>query len=90
MSDVGFPLESDSCRTCGVFRDIQGCLGCECDLHRNWIFRYLTGAISDLLDGQGRWYDIQAQTGLSEERCVELANLYATIVTTFPTWNRKL
>ena len=37
-------------------------------------------ALIDLLDGQHNWYDIHANTGLSEERCIEIQNLYAESV----------
>ncbi len=41
--------------------------------------RKLKDALTDLLDGNSKWYDIQAATGLSEERCKEIEKLYQTI-----------
>lgn len=35
----------------------------------------LREAFTDVLDGNAAWYDIQANTGLSEERCKEIEEL---------------
>ena len=39
----------------------------------------LEAAIFDLLDGNYEWYDIKADTGLSEERCREIEALYKDV-----------
>ena len=41
--------------------------------------KYLEGAVVDMLDAQYMWYDIKDATGLSEERCKEIENLYLYI-----------
>jgi hypothetical protein len=33
-------------------------------------------AFVDVMDGNSKWHDIQADTGLSEERCKEIQNIY--------------
>lgn len=35
--------------------------------------RKLKVLIADYFDGQSKWHEIQANTGLSEERCKEMA-----------------
>lgn len=36
----------------------------------------LESALLDILDGNSYWYDIKCETGLSGERCKEIANFY--------------
>lgn len=36
----------------------------------------LESALIDILDGQSEWHDITEQTGLSDERAKEIAELY--------------
>ena len=40
----------------------------------------LEAAIVDVLDGNSSWYDIQANTGLDETRCKELAELFKDVL----------
>ena len=40
----------------------------------------LESAFIDVLDGDSAWYDIQANTGLSELRCQEISNLFNVVL----------
>ena len=40
----------------------------------------LETALSDVLDGESAWYEIQCNTGLSEERCREIEKLFDSLV----------
>lgn len=44
----------------------------------DFLFIKLAEAFMDLLDGNSKWYDIQDNTGLSEERCKETEALYVS------------
>lgn len=46
----------------------------------------LEAALVDVLDGVS-WYDLQYNTGLSEERCKEISNLYNIKV--FPNYKKR-
>ena len=39
----------------------------------------IESALLDVLDGDVRWWDIQENTGLSTERCKEIADLYLVV-----------
>lgn len=41
--------------------------------------QYLEEIIVDLLDGDGKWHDIQYNTGLSEKRCKEIEKVFYDI-----------
>jgi hypothetical protein len=43
----------------------------------------LEAALIDVLDGNSKWYDIQNATGLSEERCIEIEELYWTVLDSY-------
>ena len=40
----------------------------------------LESAFIDVLDGDSSWYDIQANTGLSEIRCKEISKLFNVVL----------
>ena len=41
-----------------------------------YLYDKVVKAFLDVLDGNQKWYDIQAQTGLPEERCKEIEQLF--------------
>lgn len=43
--------------------------------------KFLEGVVIDILDGCSDWWNIQEQTGLSKERCIELSTLYNKLTT---------
>jgi hypothetical protein len=47
---------------------------------KEYTYEQLRDAVTDLLDGQFRASEIKAQTGLSDERCVELEEMFLVIV----------
>jgi hypothetical protein len=71
---------SDSCRTCLCAEKISVCLTAPCHTHESWLVRYLSKALIDLMDGQSKWWEVQANTGLSDARCEELSQLWALLV----------
>jgi hypothetical protein len=40
----------------------------------------LESALIDILDGSTAWYDIQYNTGLSEDRCKEIEKLFYLVL----------
>ena len=40
----------------------------------------LESALIDVLDGNSKWYEIKAQTGLSDERCKEIEHFFKNTV----------
>ena len=47
----------------------------------------LEAALMDVLDGNSSWWDIQYNTGLSEERCKEIEKFFNGVV--IPTYKKK-
>ena len=48
----------------------------------------LEGAFIDILDGNSKWWDIVAHTGLSEERAKEIEALFAKALVRYKKRNR--
>lgn len=40
----------------------------------------LKKALIDVLDGDSAWYEIREKTGLPDDRCKEIAELFAKII----------
>ena len=45
----------------------------------------LESAIIDVLDGSSEWWSIQEVTGLSDERCKEISDLFAKVLAIYET-----
>ena len=42
----------------------------------DFLFEKVVNAFTDLLDGNHKWYEIKKRTGLSDERCKEIEDLF--------------
>lgn len=45
-----------------------------------YLYDKVVNAFLDILDGNSNWYDIQYNTGLSDERCKEIEQLFKSLV----------
>lgn len=50
----------------------------------------LEAALVDVLDGNFRWYEIQENTGLSDERCKEIQELFSTALASYKKRNNLI
>lgn len=49
-------------------------------MNKNEYIENLEAALIDVLDGNSKWYEIQKNTGLSEERCKEIEAFFQNLV----------
>lgn len=47
-------------------------------------------AFVDVMDGNSKWHDIQTHTGLSEERCKEIQELFNSALTSYQKRNNLI